>query len=65
MSFDMALPFNSHRHPELVSGSISQSRPSVLDKTQPHRRAAPKASEETSRWTLKRVPGDGVLGLVL
>jgi hypothetical protein len=64
MSFDMARPFNDHRHPELVSGSISPSRPSVPHKAQPHRRAVPKASEETSRWTLKRVQGDGVFGAV-
>jgi hypothetical protein len=65
MSFDMVRPFNSHRHPELVSGSISPPRPSVLYKAKPRRRAVPKASEGTSRWTLKRVQGDGVLGLVL
>ncbi len=63
MSFDMARSFNNHRHPELVSGSIFPSRLSVPYKAQPLPRAVPKASDEASRWTLKRVQGDNVLGL--
>jgi hypothetical protein len=65
MSFDMARRLNNHRHPELVSGSIPSSRPSVPYKAQPDRGAVPTASEKTSRWTLKQVQGDGVLGMVL
>jgi hypothetical protein len=64
MSFVMARPFNHPRHPELVSGSIAQLCLGVPHKAQPHRRADPEAPEETSRWTLKRVHGDGVFGAV-
>jgi hypothetical protein len=65
MSFDITFPLTRFRHPELVSGSTSRSRQSVPYKAQPLRRAVPKASEETSQWTLKRVQGDGVVGVVL
>ncbi len=65
MSFDMARPFNDHRHPELVSGSISPSCPRLPHKAKLRRRAAQKPSGQTARWTLKQVQGDGVLGVVL
>jgi hypothetical protein len=65
MSFDMARPFNHPRHPELVSRSIAQLYPSVPYKALRRRHAISRASDETARWTLKRVQGDGVLGLVL
>ena len=64
MSFDMARPFNNHRHPELVSGSISSSSSGMPHKTLSRHHAALKASDETSRWTLKQVQGDGVFGAV-
>jgi hypothetical protein len=64
MSFDMVRPFNSHRHPELVSGSISPLCSAMSHKTESRRRAVSKTSNETSRWTLKQVQGDGVFGAV-
>jgi hypothetical protein len=63
MSFYMARSFNDYRYPELVSGSISKSRPSVPHKAELRRRVDPEASEETCRWILKQVQGDGVWGV--
>ena len=65
MSFGMVRQIPTIRHPELVSGSISPSRPSLPHKAKPRRRAAPKVSEKTSRWTLKQVQGDGASGMGL
>ncbi len=65
MSFMMVRLISLMRHPELVSGSISQPHMAFVNKTRIRRRAASKASDETARWTLKRVQGDGVLGMGL
>jgi hypothetical protein len=64
MSFDMVRPFNNCRHPELVSGSISPSCSGMPHKILRYRRAVSKPSNETARWTLKQVQGDGVFGAV-
>ncbi len=64
MSFDMD-PILSIRHPELVSGSISQFYSGSVGINLRRHRIVSKTSDQTARWTLKRVQGDGVLGLVL
>ncbi len=64
MSFGMVRLIPSIRHPELVSGSISQSCPTMPHKTLSRRRAVSKVTDETARWTLKRVQGDGELGVM-
>ena len=65
MSFNMVHPISLMRHPELVSESISQSYSDSVGKKAPCRRAVSKRAGQTARWTLKRVQGDGVSGLVL
>ncbi len=71
MNFNMVHLILAELDPELVSpsvtdvpGSNSQSCSQMLLKTLSRRCAAPKASGQTARWTLKRVQGDGVLGSV-
>ena len=50
-----------HRHPELVSGSISQPIPAPVVKSQAVTRGCVffRARVAAARWTLKRVQGDG------
>ncbi len=64
MSFIMVHPISLVRHPELVSGSISQFYSGFVGVNLPRHRAVSKTSDQTARWTLKRVQGDGALGLV-
>jgi hypothetical protein len=59
------VPSNHFRHPELVSGSISQPRTVSVSKTRNHLSAVSKTSDETARRTLKQVQGDGVLEMGL
>jgi hypothetical protein len=61
MSFDN-YPILSIRHPELVSGSISQFSSGAVGINPPRHRAVSKTSDQTARWTLKRVQGDVVVG---
>jgi hypothetical protein len=64
MSFKIVHLISLMRHPELVSGSMWQSYLYPVGKKVPCRRAVLKTAGQAARWTLKRVQGDGVLGLV-
>jgi hypothetical protein len=58
------VPSNHFRHPELVSGSISQPHMVCVSKTRNRRNAVSATFDATARWTLKQVQGDGVMGSV-
>jgi hypothetical protein len=57
-------PSNHFRHPELVSESISQPHMVCVSKARDHFSTVSETSDETARWTLKQVQGDGVMGSV-